>query len=123
MGKVLPSLPSPSLLGACTTSFYPQAKASEFQSWVGGGAERRREHHPLGGGRWDGAPEEAGRGRPEFLAGESLAHLPQTLTLCTHHNFMGRSSKSQCYMSLCVSLCGCEILGLPPRVSGECLGP
>lgn len=91
----------PAWLGACCKSFYPQAKASKSQSWGRRSCSKRREkeHHcPGQGGRASG---EAGRGRPGFLAGESLVHLPQVPTLAEPAAFR-EAVLSHNSVSLCV---------------------
>lgn len=67
------SPPSPSLLEACSTSSYPQAKASEFQS-QGGREEVLKEKEKGTSSPWvKWGTAEAGRGRPGFLAGERVS--------------------------------------------------
>lgn len=121
-GEKTPLLP-PSLLEACSTSSYPQAKASEFQS-QGGREEVLKEKEKgtsspwvkWGTSRgWQGQARDAGWR-------ESFWFIPLKPLPCTPHSFMSRSSKSQCCVS-CVSLGGYESLCPPPRVSGDCLGP
>lgn len=85
MEKAPPSLPSPSLLGACAKSFYPQAKVSAFQSWVGGGAERKEEGNiiPLVGvGEMGHHRRLAGAGQSFWL--ESLWLISPRPAPCAH---------------------------------------